>query len=60
MQHNTFTADQIALTYPKSHVHALHMQIYIRNLFTPVTVRLSLNFIIGSWGYTLHTEDRVS
>jgi hypothetical protein len=25
-----------------------------------VTVRLSLNFIIGCWGYTLDREDRVS
>jgi hypothetical protein len=25
-----------------------------------VTVRLSLNFIIGCWGYTVDREDRVS
>jgi hypothetical protein len=25
-----------------------------------VTVKLSLNFIIGCWGYTLDREDRVS
>jgi hypothetical protein len=25
-----------------------------------VTVRLSLNFIIGCWGYTVDSEDRVS
>jgi hypothetical protein len=25
-----------------------------------VTVRLSLNFIVGCWGYTLDREDRVS
>jgi hypothetical protein len=28
--------------------------------FMVVTVRLSLNFIIGCWGYTLDREGRVS
>lgn len=37
MQHTTFTVDQLALTYPESHVHALHMQIYIAKLITPHT-----------------------